>query len=246
MIIGLVQPLLYLRCSRRCSSRSPNRGLSARRRLAGVRAGPADPARHVRRHVRRLRHHRRDALRRDRAHAGHAGEPVAMLLGRALRDMFVLLSRRPVVLSRSVRPARALGRALIASGWSPCSAWPPSLSTPSAWAQERGRLAPLFNTVVAADPAALGHAAADDARAGLAAARSRTSTRSSTSSMRARRVPRALRRPSLVDRPRLCAAAARGVRPVGRESHVPARVGVDLQERRSGCAPRHTCGVSPP
>ena len=50
-------------------------GCRRRERVEGVRAGPAAPAGHLRRRVRRLRHHPGAARGRHRTPAGHAGPP---------------------------------------------------------------------------------------------------------------------------------------------------------------------------
>ena len=91
IIVVMIQPLLYLALfAPLLEPIAKTPGLPARRRVAGVRARPADPARHLRQHVRRVRHHRRDPLRHRRAHARDAREPA-----------------RPAARPRAARHARA-------------------------------------------------------------------------------------------------------------------------------------------
>ena len=103
----LMQPSSTSCCSGRCSSRC--RGQFGRgQRLPVLRARDPGAARHLRRAVRRLRPDRRVAGRRHRGQRVTPASRTALLLGRVLRDVVVLLVQG-TLLVLVLDPARAAG-----------------------------------------------------------------------------------------------------------------------------------------
>ena len=134
-----------------------------------------------------LRADRRVPRRRHREPAGHArASRTALLLGRVLRDVVVLLVQGTllVLVVHPARPARAAPRRRADAGGHRAAGRGVrvGLLRAGAHAEERGRLRAAAERVRAPGAAAVGDPAADDARARAGCRRSATSTRSSTSS----------------------------------------------------------------